>query len=56
MNVTTGVRITNTVFREIAGTAIRTQGECETNWCDNVFDVVDDGPLSCDNGTLSGCP
>ena len=51
-----GVHISNTVFREIEGTAIRTSAECESNWCDNEFDAVEEGPLSCDLDTLTSCP
>jgi hypothetical protein len=52
----TGTRITNSVFREIAGSAIRISQDCNTAWCDNTFEEVAEGPLDCNLGTLTSCP
>lgn len=45
--------ITNTTFRHIAGSAIRSVS-CDMNaaWCMNSFDDVDVGPLTCDFGQV----
>jgi hypothetical protein len=51
--------ITNCAFADIAGSAIRTSGECNiADWCENTFeDTVEVGPLACDSGGVAtACP
>jgi hypothetical protein len=49
--------VTNSTFRNVAGSAIRTFDACDAAaWCMNTFESVAEGPLDCDNGTLTSCP
>jgi hypothetical protein len=51
--------ITNSAFADIAGSAIRTSGDCPiAEWCENTFeDTVEVGPLACDSGGVpTACP
>jgi hypothetical protein len=51
--------ITNSAFADIAGSAIRTFGECPVaDWCENTFeDTVEIGPLACESGGVpTACP
>jgi hypothetical protein len=49
--------ITNTTFKDIAGTAVLSR-ECNVeDWCENTFENVEVGPLACDIGQLpTACP
>jgi hypothetical protein len=48
--------IRNSVFRDIAGFAVQA-GECNPDWCENAFESVEVGPLSCDSpATPTACP
>ena len=43
--------ITNTIFRHITGTAVYANDCNATEWCENVFELVEVGPLMCGTGT-----
>jgi hypothetical protein len=48
--------IRNTVFRDIDGFAIQA-AECNvTDWCENTFESVEVGPLSCESAEPTPCP
>ncbi|MGK4003878.1 hypothetical protein WMF31_14695 [Sorangium sp. So ce1036] len=51
-------RITNSVFRHSAGTAIKTSGACDTAaWCANTFEDIATGPLECSTSNEeTACP
>jgi hypothetical protein len=49
--------IENSKFSNIAGVAIKTWGDCDTEWCSNTFEDVEVGPLGCDNPEVpTSCP
>jgi hypothetical protein len=57
LNVPESAVVTNSTFRQIAGTAIRTNGNCNTaGWCSNVFETVETGPLECGSDPPLACP
>jgi hypothetical protein len=48
--------IRNTVFRDISGFAIQSS-ECNiADWCENTFESVETGPLSCTSLEPTACP
>jgi hypothetical protein len=49
--------IENSTFSNIAGVAIKTAGDCDTEWCSNTFEDVAVGPLGCDSPEVpTSCP
>jgi hypothetical protein len=49
--------IENSTFSNIAGVAIKTAGDCDTEWCNNTFEDVAVGPLGCDSPEVpTSCP
>jgi hypothetical protein len=56
LHVPGSAMISNTTFRNIAGSAV-TSSDCDTDWCDNIFEDVEVGPLACGVGQMpTTCP
>ncbi len=56
LNVPSSAIIRDSTFREIDGFAIQGR-DCDPEWCDNQFEAVKSGPLSCDLPEVAtACP
>ncbi|MDQ2643802.1 MAG: hypothetical protein M3020_08320 [Myxococcota bacterium] len=56
LNVPSSAIIRDSTFRQIDGFAIQSR-DCDPDWCENQFEEVKTGPLSCDSPSVaSACP